>query len=38
VSFHAFGTTGLMVVFLVGQVFYLSKHMEPAAASDNPTP
>ncbi len=38
VSFHAFGTTGLMAVFLVGQVFYLSKHLEPQQASDNPAP
>ena len=34
-SFKAFGATGLMLVFMVAQGFYLNKHMQPEAA---PTP
>ena len=37
-SFKAFGSTGLMLVFMVGQGFYLTRHIkpesEPAAAPD----
>ena len=32
-SFKAFGATGLMLVFMVAQGFYLNKHMQPEAAS-----
>jgi intracellular septation protein len=39
-SFKAFGATGLMLAFMVGQGFYLSRHLKPdadaAAASDRP--
>jgi intracellular septation protein len=38
VSFHAFGTTALSAVFVIGQGFYLSKHMDPVQASDKQTP
>jgi intracellular septation protein len=38
VSFHTFGTTGLMAVFFVGVFFYLSKHLDPHPASDKPAP
>ena len=31
-SFKAFGATGLMLVFMVGQGFYLNKHMQPDGA------
>ncbi len=31
-SFKAFGATGLMLVFMVAQGFYLNKHMVPEAA------
>ena len=38
VSFHTFGTTALMLVFFVGVFFYLSKHLEPQQAADEPAP
>jgi intracellular septation protein len=31
-SFKAFGATGLMLVFMVAQGFYLSRHLKPAPA------
>jgi len=31
-SFKAFGATGLMLVFMVAQGFYLNKHLLPGAA------
>ncbi len=31
-SFKAFGATGLMLVFMLAQGFYLNKHMQPDAA------
>jgi intracellular septation protein len=37
VSFHTFFSTGLMLVFVIGQGFYLSKHLEPEQAADKPT-
>jgi intracellular septation protein len=30
-SFKAFGATGLMIAFMVGQGFYLTRHMKPEA-------
>ena len=33
-SFKAFGATGLMLLFMVGQGFYLNKHLQPDAADD----
>src|SRR5205085_4789871 len=30
-SFKAFGATGLMLVFMVAQGFYLSRHLKPVA-------
>ena len=38
VSFHTFGTTGLMLMFFVGVFFYLGKHLEPHPAADKPAP
>jgi intracellular septation protein len=38
VSFHTFGTTGLMFAFFVVMGFYLSKHLEPEPAPDKPAP
>jgi intracellular septation protein len=32
-SFKAFGTTGLMLVFMLAQGFYLSRHLKPEPAS-----
>ena len=32
-SFKAFGATGLMIAFMVGQGFYLSRHLKPEPAS-----
>ena len=40
-SFKAFGATGLMLVFMVAQGFYLSRHIKPegdAAPSSDPRP
>jgi len=37
-SFKAFGATGLMIVFMVAQGFYLSRHLKPAAAAPAPAP
>jgi intracellular septation protein len=31
-NFHTFGTTALSFVFIIGQGFYLSRHMEPVPA------
>jgi intracellular septation protein len=36
-SFHSFGSLGLTAVFMVGQFFYLSRHLEPVQA-DKPAP
>ena len=36
VSFHAFGSLGMSVVFVVAQGFYLSRHLEPEPAPDKP--
>ena len=30
-SFKAFGATGLMLVFMIAQGFYLSRHLKPVA-------
>ena len=38
VSFHTFGSAGLSVAFVIGQGFYMSKHLAPLPASDKPTP
>lgn len=38
VAFHTFGTVGLMLAFFVGVFFYLSKHLEPHQAADEPAP
>jgi intracellular septation protein len=35
-TFHSFGTTGLSILFIIGQGVYLSRHLEPAPA-DEPT-
>jgi intracellular septation protein len=35
-SFKVFGATGLMLVFSVGQVIYLSRYMKPAAGDSKP--
>ncbi len=38
-NFHTFGTFGLSAVFIVGQGFYLSRHMPPEGApADRPAP
>ena len=42
-SFKAFGATGLMIVFMIGQGFYLNRHIQPetspvAAPIDAPDP
>lgn len=40
-SFKAFGATGLMIVFMVGQGFYLNRHIkpdDPAAPDASPVP
>jgi intracellular septation protein len=37
-SFHAFGSSGLSVLFVIAQGFYLSKHLEPVPTADKPTP
>ena len=36
-SFKAFGATGLMLVFMVGQGFYLSRHIKPEADAAQPS-
>ena len=38
VGFHTFGSSGLMVAFVIGQGIYLSKHMEPEQAADKQVP
>ena len=35
-SFKAFGATGLMLVFMVAQGFYMSRHLRPVAAAPEP--
>jgi intracellular septation protein len=35
-TFHSFGTTGLSILFIIGQGVYLSRHLEPAPAPDEP--
>ncbi|HEX7438405.1 MAG TPA: septation protein A [Caldimonas sp.] len=35
-SFKAFGATGLMLVFMLAQGFYLSRHLKPAADAPEP--
>jgi intracellular septation protein len=37
-SFKAFGATGLMLAFMVGQGFYLTRHMKPEAEPPITTP
>ena len=37
-SFKAFGATGLMVVFMVAQGFYLNKHLKPVSPSPKEEP
>jgi intracellular septation protein len=37
VSFHTFGSAGLSVAFVIGQGFYMSKHLAPLPSSDKPT-
>jgi len=37
-NFHTFGTTALSFVFIIGQGIYLSRHLEPARAVDEPAP
>ena len=37
-SFKAFGATGLMLVFMLAQGFYLSRHMKPEAEPADPAP
>jgi intracellular septation protein len=37
-SFKAFGATGLMLVFMLAQGFYLSRHMKPEAEAADPAP
>ena len=40
-SFKAFGATGLMIVFMIGQGFYLNKHIKPdrpGGAGSEPVP
>lgn len=36
-SFKAFGATGLMLVFMVGQGFYLSRHIKPETDTAQPS-
>jgi intracellular septation protein len=38
VGFHTFGSTALTFVFMIGQFFYLSRHMKHEEASDKPAP
>lgn len=38
VNFKLFGSMGLMIVFMVAQGFYLSRHLEPDEAESNPPP
>ena len=37
-NFHTFGTTALSFAFIIGQGFYLSRHLEPLPAADKPAP
>ena len=37
-TFHSFGTTALSFAFLIGQGFYLSRHLEPVPAADKTAP
>jgi intracellular septation protein len=36
-SFKVFGATGLMLLFSIGQVIYLSRHIEPEAEEPKST-
>ncbi|MEP7058582.1 MAG: inner membrane-spanning protein YciB, partial [Caldimonas sp.] len=36
-SFKAFGATGLMLVFMLAQGFYLSRHLKPIAEQADPS-
>jgi intracellular septation protein len=38
VVFHSFVATGLLFLFMVGQGFYLHKHLEPEQATDKAAP
>ncbi|MFM9914986.1 MAG: septation protein A [Rhizobacter sp.] len=38
VNFKLFGSMGLMIVFMVAQGFYLSRHLEPDEIESNPPP
>ena len=37
-NFHTFGTTALSFAFILGQGFYLSRHLEPLPAADKRAP
>jgi intracellular septation protein len=37
-NFHTFGTTALSFAFILGQGFYLSRHLEPLPATDKRAP
>ena len=37
-SFKAFGATGLMLVFMIAQGFYLSRHLKPLAPGPSTRP
>ena len=37
-NFHTFGTTALSFAFILGQGFYLSRHLEPVPATDKRAP
>ncbi len=37
-KFHTFGSTGLTILFVIGQGLYLSKHIQPTPATDKPAP
>jgi intracellular septation protein len=38
VNFKLFGSMGLMILFMVAQGFYLSRHLEPDEAESNLPP
>ena len=38
VNFKLFGSMGLMILFMIAQGFYLSRHLEPDEAEPNPPP
>jgi intracellular septation protein len=37
-NFHTFGSTALWIAFILGQGFYLNKHMEPKQSAEEPLP